>query len=154
MTEERLASHELDDRELMESGSQLLSGSPRGSDADLELPMGETLRLKVNWQQPPPPPEPAKAADAAERFDSVLHQRLFADVRALRAAATESKTRTFVEASKTLAGARQQLSRAYSSVQQVRQSARAITNDLFHLEDKLDIVTGCTLLPDLSPALA
>lgn len=137
----------LDDSELMEGSHQ--ASSPRGSDGDVELPMGETLRLKVSWQQPPNMPEAARPP--TERFDSVLHQRLFADAKALRAAALESKTRTFAEASKTLIGARQQLSKAYSNVQNVRQSARAITNDLFHLEDKLDIVSGCTLLPDLAP---
>ncbi len=37
--------------------------------------------------------------------------------------------------------------------QDISHSMRLLTNDLFHLEDKIDIVASCNLLPDINIAV-
>ncbi|KAK7494819.1 hypothetical protein BaRGS_00013946 [Batillaria attramentaria] len=52
-------------------------------------------------------------------------------------------------AARSLSGTTTQLLKSHSIVQDVSHSMRLLTNDLFHLDDRIDIILSCKLLPDI-----
>ncbi|XP_064627261.1 biogenesis of lysosome-related organelles complex 1 subunit 3-like [Lineus longissimus] len=85
------------------------------------------------------------------KYDTLLHRKLKERNISLRRNLVIMKSQAYLRAGKELKNTTQQLIKSQSAIQDVSNNMRLLTNDLFHLEDKIDIITSCQILPDLHP---
>lgn len=84
------------------------------------------------------------------KYKSLLHTKLWAKNADLLNSLHDREAQLFVATAKQLTSIAQSLSKSLLNARDICNHMQPLTNDLFHLEDKLDIVASCSLLPDIS----
>ncbi|KAI0227550.1 hypothetical protein LSAT2_021957 [Lamellibrachia satsuma] len=84
------------------------------------------------------------------KYKSLLHTKLWEKNSALLTSVRECKAQLFVTSAKQLVSISQSLSKSLLNARDICNHMQPLTNDLFHLEDKLDMVASCSLLPDIN----
>lgn len=84
------------------------------------------------------------------KYNSLLHRKLRDRNIALRQHIADTINQTYVIAGKDLHNNTLQLQKTQVAIQDVSHHMRLTTNDLFHLEDRVDIVASCNILPDIN----
>lgn len=84
------------------------------------------------------------------KYNSLLHSRLREANTRLEADMLSSYSRELEGATKNLTTTTQQLTKTKALIQDASNTMRMITNSLFYVEDKINIVSSCTLLPDIT----
>ncbi|XP_013379794.1 biogenesis of lysosome-related organelles complex 1 subunit 3 [Lingula anatina] len=84
------------------------------------------------------------------KYDTLLHKKLRERNVSLRRSLVDTVHQVYVGGSKELKNTTLQLVKSQNAIQDVSHNLRLLTNDLFNLEDKIDIVLSCTLLPDIN----
>lgn len=110
----------------------------RSSSSDLmELPMLMSTRMVESRYNKP-------------KYDTLLHRKLRESNWQLHDHMVEVGGQAYLSAARGLTSATAQLLKSHSIVQDVSHSMRLLTNDLFHLDNKIDIILSCKLLPDIA----
>lgn len=93
--------------------------------------------------------------DAAQqpKYDTLLHAKLRDRNVALARHLRDAVKHVYVSATKDLNSNSQNLYKTQAAIQDVSHNMRLLTNDLFHIQDKIDIITTCNLLPTINIAL-
>lgn len=86
------------------------------------------------------------------RLDSLLHKKLKETNDRLKSHIEGFKSKQLENATKDLRNISLQLSKSQAVVKEISNALRMTTNDLFHVEDKLDIIASCTLIPYINIA--
>ncbi|KAK3096576.1 hypothetical protein FSP39_001430 [Pinctada imbricata] len=82
-------------------------------------------------------------------YDSLLHRKLRERNGIMRRHIIDTVQQVYNSASKDLHNTTLQLHKSQSSVMDASHHLKLLTNDLFYLEDKMDIVSNCPILPDI-----
>ncbi|XP_059166359.1 biogenesis of lysosome-related organelles complex 1 subunit 3-like [Physella acuta] len=84
------------------------------------------------------------------KFENVLNRKLWESNLSLCNNLNGIASQAFLSAAKDLNNCGQQLSRSHASIQDVSHHMRLMTNDLFNLQDKIDIIATCKILPHIN----
>ncbi|XP_064618060.1 biogenesis of lysosome-related organelles complex 1 subunit 3-like [Liolophura sinensis] len=84
------------------------------------------------------------------KYNTLLHKKLRERHAMFRRHLVASSAQMYLSASKDLHNTTQQLMKTQLVVQDISHNMRLLTNDLFHLEDRIDIISSCNLLPDIN----
>ncbi|XP_074642256.1 uncharacterized protein LOC141899709 [Tubulanus polymorphus] len=87
------------------------------------------------------------------KYDTLLHRKLREKNIDLLRHLTLMKSEMYANGSRNLRNTTQQLIKSQTIIQEVSHNMRLMTNNLFNLEDKIDIISQCNLLPDISPKI-
>ncbi|XP_060077473.1 biogenesis of lysosome-related organelles complex 1 subunit 3-like [Ylistrum balloti] len=87
------------------------------------------------------------------KYDTLLHRKLRDRNALLRRHMVDAVHQAYQTATKDLHNTTQQLHKSQSLVMDISHNMRLLTNDLFYLEDKIDIITTCKILPDINIAV-
>ncbi|KAJ8314974.1 hypothetical protein KUTeg_007124 [Tegillarca granosa] len=99
----------------------------------------------TNGEIPPSPTTPTfKTHEFKPKYDTNM---------ALRRHIVDTVHHTYLTAAKDLSITTQQLHKSQSAIMDIQHHMRLLTNDSFNLEDKIDIITSCKLLPDITIAV-
>lgn len=108
----------------------------------------------TNGEIPPSPTTPTfKTHEFKPKYDTLLHRKLRERNMALRRHIVDTVHHTYLTAAKDLSNTTQQLHKSQSAIMDIQHHMRLLTNDSFNLEDKIDIITSCKLLPDITIAV-
>ncbi|XP_033741180.1 biogenesis of lysosome-related organelles complex 1 subunit 3-like [Pecten maximus] len=95
-----------------------------------------------------------KSADVYRpKHDTLLHRKLRERNTSLRRHIVDAVHQAYQTSTKDLHNTTQQLHKSQSVVMDISHNMRLLTNDLFYLEDKIDIITTCKILPDINIAV-
>ncbi|GFR61502.1 biogenesis of lysosome-related organelles complex 1 subunit 3-like [Elysia marginata] len=86
------------------------------------------------------------------KHDTVLNRKLWDSNFSFCNNLSNLVSHTYLAAAKDITNCSQQVARSHTLVQDVSHSMRLMTNDLFNLHDRIDIVTSCKILPTISIA--
>ncbi|XP_070189925.1 biogenesis of lysosome-related organelles complex 1 subunit 3-like isoform X2 [Littorina saxatilis] len=110
----------------------------RGSSSDLsDVPMLMSPRMAESRYNKP-------------KYDTLLHRKLRENNWQLHEHMVEVAGQAYLGAARSLSSTTTHLVKSHSVVQDISHSMRLLTNDLFHLEDRIDIIQSCKLLPDIN----
>ncbi|KAK3778744.1 hypothetical protein RRG08_013015 [Elysia crispata] len=84
------------------------------------------------------------------KHDNVLNRKLWDSNFSLCHSLNTLVSHTYLTAAKDITNCSQQVARSHTLVQDVSHNMRLMTNDLFNLHDRIDIVTSCKILPTIS----
>ncbi|GFN84748.1 biogenesis of lysosome-related organelles complex 1 subunit 3 [Plakobranchus ocellatus] len=84
------------------------------------------------------------------KHGTVLNRKLWESNLSLCNSLSNLISHTYLTAAKDITNCSQQVSRSHTLVQDVSHNMRLMTNDLFNLHDRIDIVTSCKILPLIS----
>ncbi|XP_023236469.1 biogenesis of lysosome-related organelles complex 1 subunit 3-like [Centruroides sculpturatus] len=84
------------------------------------------------------------------RYNTLLHRKLREKNQSLHKNLIEMACQPYQSAAKEIGSISQQLIKSQILVQEVSSTLRRLTNDLFQLEDKVQTIRSCTLLPDIN----
>ncbi|XP_069130325.1 biogenesis of lysosome-related organelles complex 1 subunit 3-like isoform X2 [Argopecten irradians] len=87
------------------------------------------------------------------KYDTLLHRKLRERNTSLRRHMVDAVHQSYQTSTKDLHNTTQQLHKSQSVVMDISHNMRLLTNDLFYLEDKIDIITTCQILPDINIAV-
>ncbi|OWF46653.1 biogenesis of lysosome-related organelles complex 1 subunit 3-like [Mizuhopecten yessoensis] len=87
------------------------------------------------------------------KYDTLLHRKLRERNNSLRHHMVDAVHQAYQTSTKDLHNTAQQLHKSQSVVMDISHNMRLLTNDLFYLEDKIDIITTCKILPDINIAV-
>ncbi|XP_061167494.1 biogenesis of lysosome-related organelles complex 1 subunit 3-like [Saccostrea echinata] len=90
-----------------------------------------------------------KLYSSKPKYDSLLHKKLREKNSNLRRHIVDSVHQMYLVSAKDLHNTSLQLHKSQALIMDVSHNMKQLTNDLFHLEDKVDIVTSCQILPDI-----
>ncbi|XP_065926567.1 biogenesis of lysosome-related organelles complex 1 subunit 3 isoform X3 [Magallana gigas] len=82
------------------------------------------------------------------KYDSLLHKKLRERNASLRRHLVDSVHQMYLVSAKDLHNTSLQLHKSKALIGDLSHNMRNLTNDLFHLEDRVDIITSCMILPD------
>ncbi|KAK6168901.1 hypothetical protein SNE40_020061 [Patella caerulea] len=91
----------------------------------------------------------AEAKASKPKYDTLLHRKLRDSNLNFHSHLVDNCSQTYLAAARNLHSTTSQLNKSHSAVQDASHNLRLLTNDLFHLEDKVDIICSCKLLPDI-----
>jgi uncharacterized coiled-coil protein SlyX len=83
-------------------------------------------------------------------YDSLLHRKLRETNATIRGHLQDVFQKQFESAGRNIRGVNQQLASSQLLIQEISHTMRLLTNDLFQLEDKVDIVVTCPILPQVN----
>lgn len=83
-------------------------------------------------------------------YDSLLHRKLRETNAVMREELDGLLRKRFDAATKNLRSTVQQLSSSQQIIQEISYTMRLLTNNLFQLEDKVDIVVTCPIIPEVN----
>ncbi|XP_012938113.1 biogenesis of lysosome-related organelles complex 1 subunit 3 [Aplysia californica] len=83
------------------------------------------------------------------KYDTVLNRKLWESNLSLCNNANGIASQAYLSAAKDITNCAQQLSKSHGAIQDVSHNLRLLTNDLFNLDDRTDIIISCKLLPDI-----
>ncbi|VDI58722.1 biogenesis of lysosome-related organelles complex 1 subunit 3 [Mytilus galloprovincialis] len=83
------------------------------------------------------------------KYDSLLHRKLRERNIAFRRHLVDSVHQVYISSSKDLHNIRLQLHKTQGALNDVSHNMSLLTNDLFKLDNTLDTVSTCTILPDI-----
>ncbi|XP_064462850.1 uncharacterized protein LOC135373695 [Ornithodoros turicata] len=84
------------------------------------------------------------------RYNSLLHRKLRERNASLRKNLTEMACQPYQNATREITSITQSLIRSQQLVQEVSSTLRRLTNELFQLEDKVETVRHCNIIPDIT----
>ncbi|RUS92035.1 hypothetical protein EGW08_000248 [Elysia chlorotica] len=84
------------------------------------------------------------------KHDIVLNRKLWESNLSFCHSLNALVSHTYLTAAKDITNCSQQVARSHTLVQDVSHNMRLMTNDLFNLHDRIDIVTSCKILPTIS----
>ncbi|XP_045196077.2 biogenesis of lysosome-related organelles complex 1 subunit 3-like [Mercenaria mercenaria] len=139
----------------------IVSGEASESDEEFEIVTseGQVLPLNVNISEkgdtsdissPQSPPFPIQQKETKPKYNTLLNRKLRERNIALRRHIVDTIHQSYTQAAKDLHNLTVQLQRSHIAIQDVSHHMRNTTNDLFNLEDKVDIVRSCNILPDIT----
>ncbi|ELU11323.1 hypothetical protein CAPTEDRAFT_226865 [Capitella teleta] len=99
------------------------------------------------------PSLPLSPTTAPPKFDTLLHRKLRERHGALAEHICDSFAKEYSAGAQDLFAISHHMTKSQMAVQDISHNLRLLTNDLFHLEDKVDIVSGCHILPDINIAV-
>ena len=115
----------------------------KNSKADEDLIIVSTASL-------PGEDKPYLIGHGMSKYDSLLHRKLRERNIALRRHLVDSVHQMYISSSKDLHNIRLQLHKTQGYLTDVTHNMSLLTNDLFKVENTLDTVTTCTILPDIT----
>lgn len=125
--------------------------SESDDDEQLNLPAHYKPADAVAFSDDQPAGSPTTESDfALPAYDSLLHRKLRESNTSMRNNLNEFISKQFDCATKTLQSVGQQMANSQLLIQDVSHTMRLLTNDLFQLEDKVDIVVTCPILPHVT----
>lgn len=83
-------------------------------------------------------------------YNTLLHRKLRERNLSLRKNLTDMACQPYQNAAKEIAGITQSLIRSQQLVQEVSTTLRRLTNELFQLEDKVETVRHCNIIPEIT----
>lgn len=83
------------------------------------------------------------------KYDTVLNKKLWESNLSLCNNLNGLVSQAYVSAAKDLSNCGLQLSKSHAAIQDVSHHMRLMTNDLFHLQDTIDIIATCKILPNI-----
>ncbi|XP_022286609.1 uncharacterized protein LOC111099582 [Crassostrea virginica] len=84
------------------------------------------------------------------KFDSLLHKKLREKNVTLRRHLVDSIHQMYLTSAKDLHNTSLQLHKSKAMFADLSHNMKNLTNDLFYLEDKVDIITSCQILPEVN----
>ncbi|CAN7992343.1 unnamed protein product [Ixodes hexagonus] len=90
-----------------------------------------------------------RASDSSQHH-TLLHRKLRERNASLRRNLSDMARQPYQNAARELSGVTQALIRSQQLVQEVSSTLRRVTNELFQLEDKVDTIRHCTIIPVIS----
>lgn len=84
------------------------------------------------------------------KHDLVLNRKLWDSNLSLCHTLNNLVSHNYLTAAKDITLCSQQVAKSHTLVQDVSHNMRLMTNDLFNLHDRIDIVTSCKILPSIS----
>ncbi|XP_076445017.1 uncharacterized protein LOC143282972 isoform X2 [Babylonia areolata] len=84
------------------------------------------------------------------KYDTLLHRKLRDNNWQFHEHMVEIAGQAYLGAARSLTSTTTQLVKSHSLLQDVSHSMRLLTNDLFHLDDCIDIIQSCQLLPSIT----
>ncbi|CAN7979283.1 unnamed protein product [Ixodes persulcatus] len=130
-------------------GSQqatVVSGEASESDEDETTCSSTTASELASSEVATDGPCEPRAADPSQH-QSLLHRKLRERNASLRRNLTDVARQPYQNAARELSGVTQGLIRSQELVQEVSSTLRRVTNTLFQLEDKLDTIRHCSIIP-------
>lgn len=91
--------------------------------------------------------------DQHPKYDTLLHTKLRDRNVAFARHMRDVVKHVYISATKDLTSNSQNLFKTQAAIQDVSHNMRLLTNDLFHIQDKIDIITTCNLLPTMKVEL-
>lgn len=88
--------------------------------------------------------------DERLRYNTLLHRKLRERNQSLHKNLVEIACQPYQSASKEIGSISQQLVKSQLLVQDVSSTLRRLTNELFQLEDKVQTIRSCSILPDIN----
>ncbi|KAG8193918.1 hypothetical protein JTE90_011473 [Oedothorax gibbosus] len=131
----------------------VISGEASESDEEIDthhtLPQsGSNFSISDNWRKSPVDPEKDSTTSSVQH-NSLLHKKLREKNGSLRKDMVELVTKPYESASKEIHTISQQLIKSQLLVQDLRNTIRRMTNDLFEMEDKMEALKTGSFLPDM-----
>ncbi|XP_052830723.1 biogenesis of lysosome-related organelles complex 1 subunit 3 isoform X2 [Octopus bimaculoides] len=83
------------------------------------------------------------------KYNSLLHTKLRDRNIAFSRHLREALKHIYVSSTKNLITNSQNLFKTQAAIQDVSHNMRLLTNDLFRIQDKIDIITSCNILPEI-----
>ncbi|KAI8752807.1 biogenesis of lysosome-related organelles complex 1 subunit 3 [Biomphalaria glabrata] len=83
------------------------------------------------------------------KYDTILNKKLWESNLSLYNNLNGLVSHTYLSAAKDINNCGQMLTKSHAQIQDVSHHMRLMTNDLFNLQDAIDIITTCTILPNL-----
>ncbi|KAH9505601.1 hypothetical protein Btru_056007 [Bulinus truncatus] len=83
------------------------------------------------------------------KYDTVLNKKLWESNLSLCNNLNGIVSHTYWSAAKDISNCGQQVSKSHALVQDISSHMRLTTNNLFNLQDAIDIITTCTILPNV-----
>ncbi|XP_025097277.1 biogenesis of lysosome-related organelles complex 1 subunit 3-like isoform X1 [Pomacea canaliculata] len=84
------------------------------------------------------------------KYDTLLHRKLRENNWHLHDNMLEVAGQMYLGASRSLGSTTAHLLKSHSTLQDISHAVRLLTNDLFHLDDRISIILSCKLLPDIN----
>ncbi|KAL3882816.1 hypothetical protein ACJMK2_029122 [Sinanodonta woodiana] len=84
------------------------------------------------------------------KYDTLLHKKLRERNIAFRRHLVDTILQTYTLSARDLHNNTLQLLKTQGTLQDIANHMRVLTNDLFHLEDKVDTISTCTILPEIT----
>ncbi|XP_071114154.1 biogenesis of lysosome-related organelles complex 1 subunit 3-like [Haliotis cracherodii] len=84
------------------------------------------------------------------KYDTLLHRKLRERNLQFHGHLVSLGSHAYLSAAKHINNTTQQLLKSHVAIQDVSHNMRLMTNDLFRLEDKINIISSCNLLPDIN----
>ncbi|KAH3739063.1 biogenesis of lysosome-related organelles complex 1 subunit 3-like [Dreissena polymorpha] len=138
----------------------VVSGEASESDEEFEVVTSDGVTLpplNVNEAEKattdtgsPVSPAPAQKLPPKSKYNSLLNRKLRERNIALRRHLVDTVHQSFTIAAKDIHNLTMQLQKSHIAIQDVSHNMREATNTLFYLEDKVDIVRHCMILPQIS----
>ncbi|XP_041354171.1 biogenesis of lysosome-related organelles complex 1 subunit 3-like isoform X2 [Gigantopelta aegis] len=94
--------------------------------------------------------ETTRMVTSRPKYDTLLHRKLREKNLAFHHHLVEIGSQAYLSSAKQLQNITQNLLKSHKAIQDISHNMRLLTNDLFHLEDKIDIIATCHLLPDIN----
>ncbi|KAL4232437.1 biogenesis of lysosome-related organelles complex 1 subunit 3 [Mactra antiquata] len=139
----------------------VVTGEAPESDEEFEIVTNDDkiLPLNVNTSQRGdnnddthdlPPSVPVTLKETKPKYNTLLNKKLRERNVALRRHIVDTIHQSYLLAAKDIKNLNTQLQKSHIAIQDVSHHMRNVNNDLFHLEDKVDIVRTCFILPDFN----
>ncbi|KAK3577831.1 hypothetical protein CHS0354_000226 [Potamilus streckersoni] len=84
------------------------------------------------------------------KYDTLLHKKLRERNIAFRQRLVDTVLQAYTLSARDLHNNTLQLLKTQGTLQDIANHMRVLTNDLFHLEDKVDTISTCTILPEIT----
>ncbi|XP_035204375.1 biogenesis of lysosome-related organelles complex 1 subunit 3-like isoform X2 [Stegodyphus dumicola] len=134
----------------------VISGEASESDEEIDthhtLPQsGSDFSINDSWDRSSAEPveKDASREGSAALYNTLLHKKLREKNQTLRRNIVELVTQPYESASKEIHNISQQLIKSQLLVQELRNTIRRLTNDLFDMEDKMEALRTGSFLPDI-----
>ncbi|XP_060570598.1 biogenesis of lysosome-related organelles complex 1 subunit 3-like [Ruditapes philippinarum] len=149
------------DGEVSVNTGVIVSGEASESDEEFEIVTseGQILPLNVNTSEkgdttdltsPQSPSLPSQQKEVKPKYNTLLNRKLRERNIALRRHIVDTIHQSYTQAATGLHNLTIQLQKSHIAIQDVSHHMRNTTNDLFQLEDKVDIVRSCNILPNIT----
>ncbi|GIX69845.1 hypothetical protein CDAR_17861 [Caerostris darwini] len=138
----------------------VISGEASESDEEIDthhaLPQsGSDFSISESWgRNSSEPGEKDSSRDFSSQYNTLLHKKLKEKNLMLRKNVVELVTQPYESASKEIHTISQQLIKSQLLVQELRNTIRRLTNDLFDMEDKMEALRTGSFLPDIPEPLS
>ncbi|XP_042910108.1 biogenesis of lysosome-related organelles complex 1 subunit 3 isoform X2 [Parasteatoda tepidariorum] len=134
----------------------VISGEASESDDEIDthhaIPLSASdLSVSPSWEKnfTEPSEKTSSAGSSTTQHNTLLHKKLREKNQVLRKNIVELVTQPYESASKEIHNISQQLIKSQLLVQELRNTIRRLTNDLFDMEDKMEALRTGSFLPNM-----